>query len=62
MVVEEGVGSGDGGELVRVVEREVEEVRVEWEESRAAVSHLQTTVTEMTARLVSLVVLFRAHQ
>ena len=53
--------SSDSGELVKVVEKEVEEVRVEWEESRAVVSRLQTTVTEMTARLVSLVTPFRAH-
>ena len=62
MVVEgEGVGSCDSGELVRVVEREVEEVRVEWEESRAAVTRLQTTVTQMTAKLVSIATPFKAH-
>ena len=53
--------SSDSGELVKVVEKGVEEVRVEWEESRTVVSQLQTTVTEMTARLVSLVTPFRAH-
>ena len=58
---DQGVWSSDSGELVKVVEKEVEEVRVEWEESRTVVSQLQTTVTEMTARLVSLVTPFRAH-
>ena len=52
--MEEGAWPSEGGELVKVVEREVEEVRVEWEESREAVSCLQTTVTEMTAQLVGL--------
>ena len=39
---------------MKVVQREVEEVKVEWEESQVAISHLQSTVTEMTDRLVSL--------
>ena len=50
----------ESGEMVRLVEREVEEVKIEWAESRAAVSQLQTTVTEMTGKLVGLI-LFGAH-
>ena len=52
--------SGGGGDLVKVVEREVEEVRLEWEESRAAVCRHQTTITDMTVKLVSMH-LFKAH-
>ena len=46
---------------MRVVEKEVEEVRVEWEASRVAIHRHQTTVTEMTLRMVSLLFLYEAH-
>lgn len=49
----DGVWPSDSGELVKVVEREVEEVRMEWAESRAAITHHQTIITKMTGRLVS---------
>ena len=57
----ERVWPSDSGELVRVVEREVEEVRVEWAESQAAITRHLTIISEMTGRLVSNI-LFIAHQ
>ena len=52
-LAEEGAWPSESSELVKMVEREVEEVRVEWEESREAVCRHQTIITEMTVRLVS---------
>ena len=52
-MAEDGAWPSDGGDLVKVVEREVEEVRLEWEESRAAVCQHQTTIADMTVKLVS---------
>ena len=58
----EGVWPSEGVDLVKLVEREVEEVRLEWEESQEAVCRHQTTITKLTVRLVRCPTLYRAHQ